>query len=163
MFRTLKGLFDSEQAGENMLGAQVRMYNDIKLHCPGDDPHSILAKVYMARLRARRFDINHISVISKSFAETVLPACLDEGFNIRATAILMLKDERPDIISQYQKFEHQLELFIQPLFDAMQSGQSLLKLYNKKNPRGQLLQEFPSGYHALVELNEHFRREYSFK
>lgn len=78
MFKALKGIFDSEQAGENMIGAQVSMYNDTKLHCPGDDPHILLAKVYISRLRARRFDISHPSIISKCFAQTVIPACLDE-------------------------------------------------------------------------------------
>jgi hypothetical protein len=162
MFKTLKGIFDSEQAGENMLSAQVKMYNDIKLNCPGDDPHVLLAKVYMSRLRARRFDISHPSIMSKCYAQTAIPACLDEGFNIRATAILMLQDERPDIISQYPKFEHQLELFMQPLFDTMKSGESFISAYNRKNPRNQISQEFQPGYNALLAVNESFRHEYKF-
>lgn len=162
MFKTLKGIFDSEQAGENLVGAQVKMYNDIKLHCPGDDPHILLAKVYMSRLRARRIDISDPSILTKCFSQTCIPACLDEGFNIRATALIMLQDERPDIASQHPKFEHNLDIFMQPLIDTMKSGESFLSAYNRKNPRNQISQEFPPGYNALLAVNESFRRDYKF-
>lgn len=162
MFRILKGIFDSEVAGQNLIGAQVNVYNDIKLKCPGDDPHILLAKVYMSRLSARRFDLNDPIVLSKCFAQTTFAACLDEGFNIRATAILILKEERPDIAFQYPKFEQQLEFFLQPLFEKMQAGHNLLNLYKRKNPNLQISREFPPGYAALLDLNEALMREYKY-
>lgn len=155
----LKGIVDSEVAGENILEAQLKIYTKTRAACPGDDPHILLAKVYMSRLRARRVDVSDMSVMNKCFSEMLFPACLDEGFNIRAAAIIIMKDERPDIIANFPKFEWQLESFLSPLFERLERGERLLNVYNEKNPVGQISREFPQGYLALQALSDDMLNE----
>lgn len=103
-FRGLQGIFDSEVMGENIIKAVIDLFDETSKYNPGDERHILLAKTYVARLIARRVDIDEGNIERVALYETQMFTSLPAGHDIRAFALHTLFKERPDIIDAYPKF-----------------------------------------------------------
>jgi predicted RNA-binding Zn-ribbon protein involved in translation (DUF1610 family) len=107
--RFFKSLINSEVMGEEIVKSIIHLYEQTARYNPGDSTHDLLLKTYLARLKARRININDERVLLNAMADIQLPSQLPEGKNIKALAIYCLFKERPDIIESYPKFAKEYE------------------------------------------------------
>jgi hypothetical protein len=128
--RFLKSLVDSEVMGEEILKAIHDLFHQTSHYNSGDDPHDLLCKTLLGRLRARKIDISNNDVFLRAMSDTYLYACLPPGKNIRALALHCLNKERPDIINQYPKFGQEYDRLMKPLLSGDQDVARLYKLHN---------------------------------
>lgn len=149
MFRELRGIFNTELLGENIILKQIEIYNETKKYCPGDDPHALIAKTLFSRFRARGFDVGSLPVQQWVFSTAVLPSCLREGHNIEFAATLALADERPDIMEGFPKFGANADRLVMPLVDAINHGERLSEIYEKTNKNLQIKYDFPPVYEMI--------------
>ena len=110
--RFFKSLVNSEVMGEEIVRSIIHLYEQTARYNPGDSTHDLLLKTYLARLRARRINIDDERVVLSAMADIQLPAQLPEGKNIKALALYCLFKERPDIIEAYPKFAAEYERLI---------------------------------------------------
>ncbi len=142
----VRSLVDPETMGEQIIISIQDLYEKTKKHSPADDPHIILSMTYFARIRARIVNIpmarkinpNDPSTNTLILVESLLFACLPEGHNIRALALKILQDERPDIWEKYPKFESDFNMRVGILFKHVENGGSLFDLYKVRNPQLQI-------------------------
>jgi len=104
IWRFFQSLVNSEVMGEEIVKSIIHLYEQTARYSPGDSTHDLLLKTYLARLKARRIDINDERVLLNAMVDIQLPAQLPEGKNIKALALYCLFKERPDIINSYPKF-----------------------------------------------------------
>lgn len=162
-----RSLVDNEVMGEQIIKAIQDLYSKTKLASPADDPHVILANTYHARIKvqkmgfkppgARRLDARDPDIGLLALSETVIFACLPEGHNVRALAIKILMDERPDIALQHPKFEADFEMRMQPLIERFVDGGSLYSAYCQYNTQLQFGMFQPQMF-AFLENGE-FERQ----
>ena len=131
--RFAKSLFDSETMGEEIILNVQKIFKQTHEMSPHNDPHEILAKTWLSRMKARGLDINNESIALGSMTETYIFACVRPNANIRALALHLLFQERPDIIQQFPKFEEEYGRIMTPIFKAMENG-TADQLYRKYNP-----------------------------
>lgn len=153
----LRSLVNAEAAGDQVIISLQSLYEKTKQYNPAEDPHIILAMTYLARIKARvisipmsrKIDPKNPETNSLVLTETLLFSCLDEGHNIRALALKVLQDERPDIWEKYPKFEADFNMRVSVLFEKMERGRSIFDLYKTRNPQLQLAHLQP---HILAML-----------
>lgn len=164
MLREIRGIFNTELLGENVIIAQIKIYNETKKYCPGDDPHALIAKTLFSRFRARGIDIENIGVQMSIFSMSVIPSCLREGHNIEFAATLALSDERPDIIERFPKFAANGDRLIQPLIEAFSQGKKISEVYRQMNRNLQIKYDFPPVYEMIVDgyFDELFNNEFNY-
>lgn len=151
MLREIRGIFNSELLGENVIIAQIKIYNETKKYCPGDDPHALIAKTLFSRFRARGIDIENLGVQMSIFSMSVIPSCLREGHNIEFAATLALSDERPDIMERFPKFGANADRLVQPLIEDISNGKSISEIYGQMNKNLQIKYDFPPVYEMIFE------------
>jgi hypothetical protein len=115
--RTLKGVFNSEIMGEEIVKSIIDLFYMTEKYNPGDNRHDLMAKTYIARLSARRIQFDENSIVSTALSKTTIFATLPEGHDVKALALHMLFEERPDIVHQYPKFEQEYKRLMAPAFD----------------------------------------------
>jgi len=101
--RTLKSLVDSEVLGEEIIFANQRVYEQQKVLSPACSAHELLALTYISRKRALRQEV----AVETAFARTIIFSNLPNGQGIRACALYLLYEEKPDIIAKHDKFEQE--------------------------------------------------------
>ena len=107
MFKFIKSIFDSDAMGEEIVAANVRTYNDAKTMHPDGSKYDWLVATYLGRLQAR----GALTENSGFDAEYQCSKLVDipEPHNARALGLIMLHQERTDIIRGNPKFSHELE------------------------------------------------------
>lgn len=138
MFRFLKSIVNAETMGEEIIHHVQKNFDKTKKLSPGDDPHMLLNKTYLSRLRARGEDINSENIIRKSLSDTMLLSCLPEGQDIRGLALTILFKERPDIEQDFPKFRQDFELIMGPFFKRIEEGEKVEELYFSRNKHRQI-------------------------
>lgn len=116
--RFFKSLVNSEVMGEEIIKSIINLYEQTARYNPGDSSHDLLLKTYLARLKARRINIEDEKIFLNAVADVFIPAQLPEGKNIKALALYCLFKERPDIIDSYPKFAAEYERLISSLNDG---------------------------------------------
>ena len=116
--RFFKSLVNTEVMGEEIVKSIIHLYEQTARYNPGDDTHDLLLKTYLARLRARRINIDDERVLISAMADIELPAQLPAGKNIKALALYCLFKERPDIIEAHPKFAAEYERLMAPLLET---------------------------------------------
>jgi hypothetical protein len=115
--RFFKSLVNAEVMGEEIVRSIIHLYEQTARYNPGDSTHDLLLKTYLARLEARRININDERIVLSAMADIKLPAQLPEGKNIKALALYCLFKERPDIIEAYPKFNAEYERIMGPILE----------------------------------------------
>lgn len=115
--RFFKSLVNSEVMGEEIVRSIIHLYEQTARYNPGDSTYDLLLKTYLARLRARRINIDDERVVLSAMADIQFPAQLPEGKNIKALALYCLFKERPDIIEAYPKFAAEYERLMGPILE----------------------------------------------
>jgi hypothetical protein len=69
-------------------------------------------------LSARKIKFDESKIIDIAFSKIAIFSMLPEGQDIRALALQMLFEERPDIIQKYPKFEQEYMRLMSPVFDS---------------------------------------------
>jgi hypothetical protein len=141
-----RSLVNPEAMGDQIIISVQDLYEKTKKHSPADDPHMILSMTYFARIRARivsipisrKIDPKDPNTNTLVVVESLLFACLPEGHNVRALALKILQDERPDIWERYPRFEADFDMRVSTLFKQVESGRSLYDLYRLRNPQLQI-------------------------
>lgn len=114
-FRVLKGIVDSEVMGEEIVRSILDLFYATAKYNPGADRHELIAKTYIARLSARRVKFDERTIVSVAVSKTAIFSALPEGDDIKALALHMLHEERPDIIQNYPKFEQEYKHLMSPV------------------------------------------------
>ena len=115
--RFFKSLVNAEVMGEEIVRSIIHLYEQTARYNPGDSTQDLLLKTYLARLKARRINIDDERVVLNAMADIHLPAQLPEGKNIKALALYCLFKERPDIIETYPKFAAEYERLMAPILE----------------------------------------------
>ena len=115
--RFFKSLVNAEVMGEEIVRSIIHLYEQTARYNPGDSTQDLLLKTYLARLKARRINIDDERVVLNAMADIHLPAQLPEGRNIKALALYCLFKERPDIIETYPKFAAEYERLMAPILE----------------------------------------------
>jgi hypothetical protein len=115
--RFFKSLVNAEVKGEEIVRSIIHLYEQTARYNPGDSAQDLLLKTYLARLKARRINIDDERVVLNAMADIHLPAQLPEGRNIKALALYCLFKERPDIIETYPKFAAEYERLMAPILE----------------------------------------------
>ena len=115
--RFFKSLVNAEVMGEEIVRSIIHLYEQTARYNPGDSTQDLLLKTYLARLKARRINIDDERVVLNAMADIHLPAQLPEGKNIKALALYCLFKERPDIIETYPKFTAEYERLMAPILE----------------------------------------------
>ena len=115
--RFFKSLVNAEVMGEEIVRSIIHLYEQTARYNPGDSTQDLLLKTYLARLKARRINIDDERVVLNAMADIHLPAQLPEGKNIKALALYCLFKERPDIIETYHKFAAEYERLMAPILE----------------------------------------------
>lgn len=131
--RFFKSLVDSEVMGDEIVLKVQEIYKKTQEISPHDDPHETLAKTWLSRMRARGIDIDQEGIALNAMTSSYIFACLRPGANVRALALHILFEERPDIIEQYPKFSQEYNDLLSPIHQALEDG-SAETLYRKYNP-----------------------------
>jgi hypothetical protein len=147
-----RSLVNPEAMGEQIIISIQNLYEKTKKLSPADDPHIILSMTYFARIRSRvvnipisrQIDPKDPSTHTLVLVESLLFACLPEGHNIRALALKILQDERPDIWDRYPRFEADFEMRVSSLFMNVKRGSSLFDIYRLRNPQLQIAHVEPT-------------------
>ncbi len=103
--------------GEEIVRSIIHLYEQTARYNPGDSTHDLLLKTYLARLRARRININDERIVLSAMADLQLLNQLPEGKNVKALALYCLFKERPDIIKEYPKFTAEYERIMGPILE----------------------------------------------
>jgi hypothetical protein len=118
IFRTLRGIVNSEVMGEEIVKKIIDVFNETSRYSPGDDRHELLAKTYISRLVARGENINEETIALESLSQTHIFSLLPEGKDIKAMALHILNQERPDIIQAYPKFGLEYMRLMEPVMTS---------------------------------------------
>lgn len=136
--RFFKSLVNSEVMGEEIVKSIIQLYEQTARYSPGDSTHDLLLKTYLARLKARRININDERVLLNAMVDIQLPAQLPEGQNIKALALYCLFKERPDIINLYPKFAAEYRRLMAPIQEGSSfddGDMDVLKISYEQNSR----------------------------
>jgi hypothetical protein len=142
--------------GEEIIRTMQKNFAHVRKLSAGDDPHILLSKTYLGRLRGRGIDINNPSIGLQVLSDTILFACLPDGQNIRALALKVLFDERPDIKRDFPKFEQEFDMIMGPFFQKVEKGIDLKKQYFDQNKHRQIEHLAPEVMYSLEMLSEQF-------
>jgi len=115
ILRALKSIVDSEVMGEEIVKKVIDIFDETVRYSPGDDRHELLAKTYISRLIARGENINEDLIAVQALGQTQVFSMLPEGKDIKALALHMLYQERPDIIESYPKFGQEYQRLMEPV------------------------------------------------
>lgn len=116
--RFFKSLVNAEVMGEEIIKSIIHLYEQTARYNPGDSAQDLLLKTYLARLKARRINIDDERVVLNAIGDIQIPAQLPEGKNIKALALYCLFKERPDIIAAYPKFSAEYERLVAPVLNS---------------------------------------------
>ena len=117
ILRALQSIVDSEVMGEEIVKKIIDIFDETARYSPGDDRHELLAKTYISRLIARGVDIDQDLFLAQALGQTQIFTMLPEGKDIKALALHMLYQERPDIIDSYPKFGQEYQLLMEPVIN----------------------------------------------
>jgi len=94
--------------GEEMVATQVNLYKKEAEREPKAEPHTILLKMWHWRLKlqpAARRKIDADEVFKAELNEVIRQfACLPFPDNAKAYGLLLVAQERPDIVQQFRRF-----------------------------------------------------------
>ena len=107
MFKFIKSIFDSETMGEEIVAANVRTYNDAKRMHPDGSKFDWLVATYLGRLQARGALTENSGFDAEYQCSKLVE--IPEPHNARALGLIILHQERVDIVRSNQKFTHELE------------------------------------------------------
>ncbi len=133
--RFFKSIINTETLGEETITAQENLYRAIAKQFPNEDPHTVLARVWLSRMTAARqlseIDPDYRGALAMS--ETQQFACVPAPGNARALGLYFVFKENPDIPQRYPKFAREFEELMKPVFEAISTG-GIQQLYEKYNP-----------------------------
>ena len=158
MFRFLRSLVNNEVMGEEIILKIQQLYKLTADISPAEDPHILLHKTYLSRMKARGFVVDQPNVQLKSLTETALISCLRKGDDIRALSLKILFEERPDIERAFPKFKANFENITVPLFEKIESGTDLKLIYFNKNPHRQVERLAPGVLEAFFLKFQHYEK-----
>lgn len=129
----LKGVVDPKFAGQDIIKKQIEAYFKERSLDPNQTQHVHLARAWLARQAFWGDDINSPEEQTRAYKVTLHCACVVHPTCAEAFGLLILHQERPDIVDQYPEFSVQFKQIFKPVLEAEQSGM-LRRLYRKLNP-----------------------------
>jgi len=129
-----KSLVSPEAMGDEIIALQERMYRDLAEKHPSDEPHQLLARVWLSRMAAHGNDVRQEAFQQRAYSDTIQCACLPPPKNARALGLWFIYKERPDILELFPKFGLEYETLMLPIFTAMENG-TFMELYRRFNPQ----------------------------
>ncbi len=134
----IRSMVSRRALGDETVRTQEILFAQSQAEMPDMDPHFHLARVLESRWRNRRRwsqgPIPTSITIEDAMRETMLVACVAADASARALGLLILKEEHPDIVSEYPEFDAEFERLMAPVRAALEDG-SLEELYRKTNPQ----------------------------
>ena len=129
----LRGLFDLKFTGKDLIKKQIGAYYNERSLAHDQPQHVHLARAWLSRQAFWGDDINLPEEQTRAYTVTLHCACVAHPTCAEAFGLLILHQERPDIVDQYPEFSVRFRQIMKPVLDAEESG-TLRRLYRKFNP-----------------------------
>lgn len=133
--RFFKSMINGEVLGEETVSTQETVYTSMKQQYPTEEPHTLLARVWMGRMAAKGGigDMDAEMLMTVAMSETQQFACIPAPGNARALGLYFIYKQNPDILQRFPKFSQEFDRLMSPVISAMADGQCEA-LYRKYNP-----------------------------
>lgn len=134
--RFLRTFVDPEAVGDSIVEAVASAYRTgAKMHA-GEDSHELLARVWIARMKANGSARGNRPEVLELMALSATQefACLPRDDSIRALGLYFVRAERPDTWNASLRMRTEMESILRQLAEPAVKGQ-LAVIYEQRNPR----------------------------
>ena len=133
IFRTVTSMFNDDVLIQETIKKLEDIYFELKHARPTDEPHDLLALVWLSRMATHGHDIHSPELHTLAFSETMKFACVAPPSCVRALALYIIYKEKQKVIESSPRYQQEYGMLMNPVFETMANG-TMLELYAKYNP-----------------------------